>query len=176
VDAAWDAAVGIAKALVPRRMRFLRRADRVLALEKEYRNLGSGRLREAAAEMRDRFRCGGDTDEVLERAYALVREVARRETGMSIFRVQIAGALALEAGCIAELATGEGKTLAATLPATIEGWRGKGCHVVTHNDYLAARDADWMGAIYRFCGLRVAAVEQGMLPPDRREAYQADIT
>ena len=176
MDAAWDAAVGIAKALVPRRMRFLRRADRVLALEKEYRNLGSGRLREAAAEMRDRFRCGGDTDEVLERAYALVREVARRETGMSIFRVQIAGALALEAGCIAELATGEGKTLAATLPATIEGWRGKGCHVVTHNDYLAARDADWMGAIYRFCGLRVAAVEQGMPPPDRREAYQADIT
>jgi len=176
VDAAWDAAVGIAKALVPRRMRFLRRAGRVLAFEKEYLDLGSGRLREAAAEMRDRFRRGGDTDEVLERAFALVREVARRETGMSIFRVQVAGALALEAGCIAEMATGEGKTLAATLPATIEGWRGKGCHVVTHNDYLATRDADWMGAIYRFCGLRVAAVEQGMQPPDRREAYQADIT
>ncbi len=176
VDAAWDAAVGIAKALVPRRMRFLRRAGRIMALEKEYRDLGSGRLREAAAEMRDRFRCGGDTDEVLERAFALVREVARRQIGLSIFRVQVAGALALEAGCIAEMATGEGKTLAATLPATIEGWRGKGCHIVTHNDYLATRDADWMGAIYRFCGLRVAAVEQGMQPPDRREAYQADIT
>ncbi|HUU91116.1 MAG TPA: prepilin peptidase, partial [Phycisphaerae bacterium] len=133
-------------------------------------------LREAAAEMRDCLRCGNDTDEVLERAFALVREVARRETGMSIFRVQIAGALALEAGCIAEMATGEGKTLSATLPATIEGWRGKGCHVVTHNDYLATRDADWMGGVYRFCGLRVAAVEQGMLPPDRRDAYQADIT
>ena len=176
VDAAWDAAVGIAKAFVPRRMRFLRRADRVLALEKEYRDLGSGRLRDAAAEMRDRFRRGGDTDAVLERAFALVREVARRQTGMSIFRVQVAGALALEAGCIAEMATGEGKTLAATLPATIEGWRGKGCHIVTHNDYLATRDADWMGSIYRFCGLRVAAVEQGMQSPDRREAYQADIT
>ena len=157
-------------------MRFLRRADRVLALEKDYRDLGSGRLREAAAEMRDRFRRGGATDEVLERAYALVREVARRQTGMSIFRVQVAGALALQAGCIAEMATGEGKTLSATLPATIEGWRGKGCHVVTHNDYLATRDADWMGKVYRFCGLRVAAVEQGMKPPDRREAYQADIT
>lgn len=176
VDAAWDAAVGIAKAFVPRRMRFLRRADRVLALEKEYRDLGSGRLREAAAEMRDRYRRGGDTDEILEYAFALVREVARRETGMSIFRVQVAGALALEAGCIAEMATGEGKTLAATLPATIEGWRGKGCHIVTHNDYLATRDADWMGSIYRFCGLRVSAVEQGMQSPDRREAYQADIT
>ena len=157
-------------------MRFLRRADRVLALEKDYRDLGSGRLREAAAEMRDRFRRGGATDEVLERAYALVREVARRQTGMSIFRVQVAGALALQAGCIAEMATGEGKTLSATLPATIEGWRGKGCHVVTHNDYLATRDADWMGKVYRFCGLRVAAVEQGMKPPERREAYQADIT
>ena len=176
VDAAWDAAVGIVQALVPRRMQFLRRADRVLALEKAYRDVGSGRLREAAAEMRDCLRCGNDTDEVLERAFALVREVARRETGMSIFRVQIAGALALEAGCIAEMATGEGKTLSATLPATIEGWRGKGCHVVTHNDYLATRDADWMGGVYRFCGLRVAAVEQGMLPPDRRDAYQADIT
>jgi len=176
VDAAWDAAIGIAKSLVPRRMRFLRRADRVLALEKDYRDLGSGRLREAAAEMRDRFRRGGATDEVLERAYALVREVARRQTGMSIFRVQVAGALALQAGCIAEMATGEGKTLSATLPATIEGWRGKGCHVVTHNDYLATRDADWMGKVYRFCGLRVAAVEQGMKPPERREAYQADIT
>jgi preprotein translocase subunit SecA len=157
-------------------MRFFRRADRVLALETDYRDLGSGRLREAAAEMRDRFRRGGATDEVLERAYALVREVARRQTGMSIFRVQVAGALALEAGCIAEMATGEGKTLSATLPATIEGWRGKGCHVVTHNDYLATRDADWMGKVYRFCGLRVSAVEQGMKPPDRREAYQADIT
>ncbi len=157
-------------------MRFLRRADRVLALETDYRDLGSGRLREAAAEMRDRFRRGGATDEILERAYALVREVARRQTGMSIFRVQVAGALALQAGCIAEMATGEGKTLSATLPATIEGWRGKGCHVVTHNDYLATRDADWMGKVYRFCGLRVAAVEQGMKPPERREAYQADIT
>ncbi|GAG16602.1 unnamed protein product, partial [marine sediment metagenome] len=176
VDAAWDAAVGIAKAFVPRRMRFLRRAGRVLALEKEYRDLGSGRLRDAAAEMRDRYRRGGDTDEILEHAFALVREVARRETGMSIFRVQVAGALALEAGCIAEMATGEGKTLAATLPATIEGWRGKGCHIVTHNDYLATRDADWMGSIYRFCDLRVAAIEQGMQSPDRREAYQADIT
>jgi len=176
VDAAWDAAVGIVKSFVPRRARFLRRAGRVLAFEKDYRDVGSGHLREAAAEMRDCFRCGNDTDEVLERAFALVREVARRETGMSIFRVQIAGALALEAGCIAEMATGEGKTLSATLPATIEGWRGKGCHVVTHNDYLATRDAEWMGGVYRFCGLQVAAVEQGMLPPERRDAYQADIT
>jgi preprotein translocase subunit SecA len=74
------------------------------------------------------------------------------------------------------MATGEGKTLAATMPATIAGWRGKGCHIVTHNDYLAKRDAEWMGPIYRFCGLTVASVEQGMHPPDRRQAYLADIT
>lgn len=176
MDAAWDAAVGAAKALVPRRAQFLRRAGRIMALEPQFRDLGSGRLRETAARMRDRFRRGADTPEDLQQAFALVREVARRELGLSIFRVQVAGALALEAGCVAEMATGEGKTLTATLPATVEGWRGKGCHIVTHNDYLAGRDADWMGPVYRFCGLRVAAVQQGLSPPERRGAYEADIT
>ena len=176
MDAAWDAAIGIAKSLVPRRARFMRRAARVVALEKEFADLGAARLREAAAAMRDLFRCGHDKPEDLERAFALVREVARREIGLTPFRVQVAGAFALEAGCITEMATGEGKTVTATLPATIEGWRGKGCHIVTHNDFLAARDAEWMGAIYGFCGLHVSAVQQGMKPPERREAYQADIT
>ena len=176
MDAAWDAAIGIAKALVPRRQRFMRRAARILALENQYRDLASSRLAEAAARMRDMLRCGKETPADLERAFALVREVARREVGMSIFHVQVAGALALESGCVAEMATGEGKTLTATLPATIEGWRGKGCHIVTHNDFLAARDAEWMGSVYRFCGLHVAAIQQDMSPPERREAYQADIT
>jgi preprotein translocase subunit SecA len=90
--------------------------------------------------------------------------------------VQVAGALALEAGCVAEMATGEGKTLTATLPATVAGWRGLGCHIITVNDYLARRDAEWMGRIYRFCGLTVAAVQQEMHPPQRRQAYHADIT
>jgi preprotein translocase subunit SecA len=176
LDAVWDAAVGIVKAMVPRRSRFLRRAARVLALEGEYRDLTDARLREAGDDLRAVFRCGKETGEHLERAYAVVREAARRQVGLTAFRVQVAGALALDAGCVAEMATGEGKTLSATLPATIAGWRGKGCHVVTHNDYLAARDAEWMQPLYRFCGLRVAAIQQGMDPADRRDAYGADIT
>jgi len=176
LDAVWDAAVGTAKALVPRRPRLMRRAGRVLALEGAYRDLTDARLREAADEMRALFRRGKETPADLDRAFALVREVARRQVGMEPFRVQVAGALALEAGCVAEMATGEGKTLAATLPATVAGWRGRGCHIVTHNDYLAARDAEWMGPVYRFCGLRASAVQQEMDPPSRRDAYQADIT
>jgi len=154
----------------------MRRAARVLALEPAYRDLSDAHLRDAAADMNAVFRCGKETPEHLERGFALVREVARRQVGLAAFRVQVACALALEAGCIAEMATGEGKTLSATLPATIAGWRGKGCHVVTHNDYLAARDAEWMKAVYGFCGLRVASIEQGMDPAARRDAYQADIT
>jgi preprotein translocase subunit SecA len=176
VDAVWDAAIGIAKAMVPRRAMFLKRADRVLAFEKDYRDLSSARLREACDETRALFRRGNDTPADLDRAFAVVREVIRREQGMVAFRVQVAGALAIEHGCIAEMATGEGKTLTATLPTTIEGWRGRGAHVVTHNDYLAKRDAEWMAPVYKFCGLRVAAVEQGMPPPARKDAYQADIT
>ena len=99
-----------------------------------------------------------------------------RQIGERPFAVQVAGAFALEAGCVAEMATGEGKTLTATMPATVAGWRGRGCHIITVNDYLAKRDAEWMGRIYHFCGLKVAHVEQGMLDADRRAAYAADIT
>jgi preprotein translocase subunit SecA len=176
LDAAWDAAVGIAKKLVPRRQLFLHRVAGVLVHERAFADMSAASLREAARAMRDLFRCGRETRADLERAFAVVREVASRQVGMRPFPVQVAGALALDAGCIAEMATGEGKTLAATMPATIAGWRGKGCHIVTHNDYLAKRDAEWMGPIYRFCGLTVASVEQGMHPPDRRQAYLADIT
>ena len=105
-----------------------------------------------------------------------MREVAFRQFGEKPFPVQVAGALALAKGCIVEMATGEGKTLTATMPATIAGWRGRGCHIITVNDYLAKRDAEWMGRIYHFCGLRVAYVEQGMATEDRRNAYSADIT
>jgi len=176
LDAVWDAGTGVLKAMVPRRTRLMRRAGRVLALEGDYRDLTDARLRDAVGEMRALFRRGKETPTDLHRAYAVVREVARRQVGMTAFRVQVAGALALESGCIAEMATGEGKTLSATLPATVAGWRGRGCHVVTHNDYLATRDAEWMDPVYRFCGLRVAAIEQEMDPPGRRDAYQADIT
>ena len=176
LDALWDAAFGAAGRTVPRLRKYLHRAARVVALENEYKDTGDGRLREAAADMRTVFRLGRNKPADLERAFAIVREVAARQLGERPFLVQVAGAFALEAGCVAEMATGEGKTLTATLPATIAGWKGWGCHIITVNDYLAKRDAEWMGKLYHFCGLSVASIEQKMPPPQRRAAYQADIT
>ncbi len=176
LDAAWDAAAGMVARLVPRRRRFLGRAAQVMALEKEFEHTSDARLRETAADLRDRFRRGRETADDLDRAFALVREVAARQIGNKPFLVQVAGAFGLHDGCVVEMATGEGKTLTATLPATVAGWRGRGCHIITVNDYLARRDAEWMGRVYRFCGLSVAHVDQEMPPPQRREAYQADIT
>jgi preprotein translocase subunit SecA len=176
LDAAWDAAIGVVKRLTPRRQRFLRMAQHVLAHEKHYADMSDGKLKAEAAGFREVFLRGRETRDVLYRAFALVREVAFRRIGERPFPVQVAGALTLDAGCVAEMATGEGKTLTATLPATIAGWRGRGCHIVTVNDYLAKRDAEWMGKVYKFCGLSVAHVEQKMPPPQRRQAYRADIT
>jgi len=176
LDAAWEAGVGFVGRFVPRTSLFLRRARRIVALEKEFSGMGDAKLREAAVDLRDLFRLKRDTPREIDRAFALVREVASRTIGERPFLVQVAGALAIESGCVAEMVTGEGKTLTATMPATVAGWRGRGCHVITVNDYLARRDAEWMGKIYRFSGLRVAYIEQPMNPADRRAAYQADIT
>jgi preprotein translocase subunit SecA len=176
LDAAWDAGVGLIGQLLPRRERFLRRAERVLALEKHFSQVSDARLHKATDELRENFRRHRDSHSDLERAFALVREVAARQIGERPFPVQIAGAFALESGCIVEMATGEGKTLTATMPATIAGWRGQGCHIITVNDYLAQRDAEWMRRIYRFCGLSVAHIEQAMRATERRAAYSADIT
>ncbi|MFW6107668.1 MAG: prepilin peptidase [bacterium] len=176
VDAAWDVAAGYVQRLHPRQRILLHRARRVDRLKKAFRDLSDARLRDEAAELRAIFRRGRETRRDRDRAFALVREVADRKLGLRPFVVQIAGALGLAAGSVIEMATGEGKTLAATMPATVAGWRGRGCHIITFNDYLARRDAEWMGPVYRFCGLRVAHVEQGMEPAARREAYQADIT
>ncbi len=176
LDAAWDAAAGLGMRMRLRRETFLAQAKLVVALEPEFSTLTEPKLREAAQEMRVFFRTGRDTPELLYRAMAIVREIAWRQLGMKPYPVQVAGALALEAGCIAEMATGEGKTLTATMPATIAGWRGRGCHVVTVNDYLARRDAQWNAKIYNFCGLTVASIDGEMKPPERRNAYNADIT
>lgn len=176
LDAAWMTVTGLANRLVPRRSRFLKAAERVAALDKEYSSLTDAKLRDAAQELREVFRRQRDTSEHLDRAYALVREVASRTLGQRPFPVQIAGAFALSAGCITEMATGEGKTLTATLPAMIAGWRGLGCHVITVNDYLAQRDAQWMKPIYNFCGVSVAHIEQETPAPGRRQAYLADVT
>jgi preprotein translocase subunit SecA len=176
LDAAWDTCSGLIGRLIPRTRRFLQRADKVLAHEKHFSQLSDAKLRASAGELREVFRCGRDGPSELERAFAVVREVAFRRIGERPFPVQIAGAFALESGCVVEMATGEGKTLTATMPATVAGWRGRGCHIVTVNDYLAKRDAQWMGTIYRFCGLRAAHIEQQMPPADRRDAYAADVT
>ena len=176
LDAAWDTGIGLIGGLKPRRKMFLRRAEKVLALEKHFSQMSDANLRKAAGELREIFRRHRDTHSDIEQAFALVREVAARQIGNKPFPVQIGGAFAIDHGCIAEMATGEGKTLTATMPATVAGWRGRGCHIITVNDYLAERDAEWMGKIYRFCGLSVAHIEQAMSADDRRAAYQADIT
>ena len=176
LDAAWDAAAGYARRMVTRRQTFLRRAERIVAKEGLFKDLTEAKLRQEALDMRELLRRGRDSAEDLDRAFAVVREVAARQLGERPYVVQVAGALAIEAGCVAEMATGEGKTLTATMPATIAGWRGRGCHVITFNDYLAKRDAEWMGRIYNFCGIRAAHVAGQMPPQDRRNAYLADIT
>ena len=175
-DAVWHAGAGLLSRCIPRQQWFLRRAERIVELDKQFSVMTDHKLREQAAELRQTFRLGRDKAQDLDRAFAIVREVAVRQIGEKPFPVQVAGALALAKGCIVEMATGEGKTLSATMPATIAGWRGRGCHIITVNDYLAKRDAEWMGRIYQFCGLRVAYIEQGMATEDRRDAYSADIT
>ena len=176
LDAAWNAAVGAVKKFVPRTRIFMARAAGVLAMEKQFADLSDARLKEQAQAVSDMFRRRRETPADIDRAFAIVREVAWRQRGEKPFQVQVAGALAMESGCIAEMATGEGKTLTASLLATVLGWRGRGCHVVTTNDYLAKRDAESMGAIYRFCGLTVASIEQQTPAAQRKEAYQSDIT
>src|SRR2546423_3752682 len=115
-------------------------------------------------------------DEILPEAFAIVREASRRATGMRHFDVQLIGGMVLHRGMIAEMKTGEGKTLVATLPAYLNAIAGRGVHVVTVNDYLAKRDTEWMGKVHRFLGLRVGAIMAEMTPDQRREAYAADIT
>ena len=176
LDAVWNAGAGLVDKLLPRYRQFTRRVDRILSLEKHYSELTDSKIRGEAGRLREVFRCRRDTTSDLERSFALVREVAFRKIGDKPFPVQIAGALALEGGCVAEMATGEGKTLACTMAVTVAGWRGRGCHVITVNDYLARRDAEWMGKIYRFCGLTVAYIEQQTPAAERQQAYMADVT
>jgi preprotein translocase subunit SecA len=176
LDAVWNSGIGFVNRLMPRQKMFLHRAEKVLSHEQHFSHMTDANLRKAAGELRELFRRHRDNPSDLERVFALIREVAFRQIGERPFPVQIAGAFALDQGCVAEMATGEGKTLTATMPATVAGWRGGGCHIITVNDYLAQRDAEWMGRIYRFCGLSVSHIEQAMSADDRRAAYLADIT
>jgi len=176
MDRLWLQAAGRLKRIRRNPRRFLRRAEAILDKGDACRDLSDRSLRAAAESLGTRFRLGRDTDADRQQALVLLGEVAARTVGLRPYREQIAGALALEAGCIAEMATGEGKTLVAALPAVLAGWRGRGCHVITANDYLAGRDADIMKPIYRFCGLTVRCIAPDMAPIERRRAYQADVT
>jgi preprotein translocase subunit SecA len=176
IDALFDTIKGYLGRLRFRTGHYLARAREVMALEKTYATMSDAHLREAALEFRATFRTGRDQPADTLRAAALIREAAFRKRGEKHFFVQVAGALALLDGCVIEMATGEGKTLTAVITATIAGWRGRGCHVITVNDYLARRDAEAMRGIYEFCGTTVASLDGDLEPPERRVAYHADIT
>jgi preprotein translocase subunit SecA len=152
------------------------RVETVSALEPEIVRLSDSELREKTEEFRERLAAGETLDELLPEAFAVVREVSKRTLGMRPFDVQIMGGIVLHEGKIAEMKTGEGKTLAATMPVYLNALEGKGVHVVTVNDYLARRDATWMGEIYDFLGLEVGLVQESMNFEERKVAYHSDIT
>ena len=133
-------------------------------------------LRSMTDKLRDKLVLSSDIDAILPEAFATVREAAWRVLGMKHYPVQIVGGIVLHQGRIAEMKTGEGKTMVATLPAYLNALTGKGVHIVTVNDYLAKRDSEWMGKIYRYLGLTVGLVVHGMTPDEKRAAYAADIT
>ena len=150
-------------------------ADKIVSLEKNYNNLSDEELRKQTKILKDRIDKGETLDQILPEAYAIMCEAASRVLNMRHRYVQILGGIALHQGRITEMATGEGKTLVATLPTFLNALTGKGVHVVTANDYLAKRDAEWMGKVYKFLGLSVGVVTSGMSTEERREAYSSDV-
>ena len=145
-------------------------------LESSYKALDDQALKNKTAEFRNRLNDGATLEELLPEAFATVREAASRVLGMRHFDVQLIGGMVLNDGNIAEMRTGEGKTLVATLPIYLNALAGKGAHVVTVNDYLAKRDSEWMGQIYRFLDLSVGVVTGGMMHEERQQAYASDVT
>src|SRR5690554_428133 len=150
--------------------------ERINGMEEDLQALTDDALRARTDELRARAAGGTDLQELLPEAFAVVREGARRTLGMRHYDVQLIGGMVLDSGKIAEMRTGEGKTLVATLPAYLNALSGKGVHVVTVNDYLARRDAAWMGRVYEFLGMRVGVIHAGQSTEDKRAAYAADIT
>ncbi|MHA1114272.1 MAG: DEAD/DEAH box helicase, partial [Alphaproteobacteria bacterium] len=150
--------------------------EAINALEPELEGLTDEALRARTEDFRARIKDGAELDDLLVEAFATVREAAKRALGQRPFDVQLLGGLVLHHGMISEMKTGEGKTLVATLPVYLNALSGKGVHVVTVNDYLARRDADWMSAVYRFLGLDVGCILHGLTDDERRAAYAADVT
>ena len=149
---------------------------KIEALEEEYKGLTDAQLQAKTPEFQERYKNGESLDDLLPEAFATCREAADRVLGLRPYRVQLMGGIILHQGRIAEMKTGEGKTLVATLPAYLNALTGEGVHIVTVNDYLAKRDSEWMGKVYRFMGLSVGLVIHGVQGPDKHRAYEADIT
>ncbi|HHV97394.1 MAG TPA: preprotein translocase subunit SecA [Clostridiaceae bacterium] len=150
--------------------------DKIESLEPEMRKLSDVQLRAKTAEFKERLANGATLDDILPEAFAVVREAATRVLGMRHFRVQLIGGIVLHQGRIAEMKTGEGKTLVATLPAYLNALEGRGVHIVTVNDYLAKRDSEWMGKVYNFLGMSVGLIVHGLDNAQRKKAYASDIT
>ncbi len=153
-----------------------RMADKVLELESKYASYTDEELREQTDFFRTRLKSGDTLDDILYDAFAVAREAAKRVLNMRHYKVQIIGGICLHQGRVAEMKTGEGKTLVATLPAYLNALSGEGVHIVTVNDYLAARDAEWMGKVYKFLGLTVGVAITGMQDDEKKKAYACDIT
>ncbi len=151
-------------------------ADKVMAMDAEMAALSDEALRAKTQEFKERYKAGETLDDLMPEAYAVVREAAARTLGIKHYRVQVIGGIILHQGRITEMRTGEGKTLVATLPAYLNALTGEGVHVVTVNDYLAKRDAEWMGEVHRFLGLSVGCILNSMTNDERRQAYACDIT
>ncbi|HEX7036067.1 MAG TPA: preprotein translocase subunit SecA [Pseudomonadales bacterium] len=170
----------LAKIFGTKNSRELKRMGRIVtrinALEEQFQGLSDDELRQTTPRLKERLANGESLDDLLPEAFAAVREAARRTKGMRHFDVQLIGGITLHEGRIAEMRTGEGKTLVATLPAYLNALTGKGVHIVTVNDYLARRDAQWMGPIYNALGLTVGVVQSRQNPAEKRLAYQADVT
>ena len=150
--------------------------DKINLLESQMMKLSDAELQAKTWEFKDKIAKGASLDELLPEAFAVVRETSRRVLGMRPFDVQLVGGIVLHQGKIAEMKTGEGKTLVATMPVYLNALLGRGVHVVTVNDYLAKRDSEWMGKIYRFLGLSVGCIVHGLEDAERKEAYNADVT
>ena len=150
--------------------------DRIEALSEEYKAMSDAQLQAKTGEFKERLQKGETLDDILPEAFATVREAADRVLGLRPYRVQLVGGVVLHQGRIAEMKTGEGKTLVATLPAYLNALTGNGVHIVTVNDYLAKRDSEWMGKVHRFLGLKVGLIVHGLTSEERKTAYAADIT
>src|SRR5215813_8413044 len=155
---------------------YMPRVEQINALEKELEGLSDEGLRARTEAFKKQLADGASLDDILVPAFATCREAAKRTLGQRHFDVQLVGGMILHEGRISEMKTGEGKTLVATLPVYLNALSGRGVHVVTVNDYLAKRDAEWMGQIYNFLGLTVGVIVHGLSPAQRQQAYHSDIT